>query len=70
MPEMAEAMTEKEPIDEQANGQSFPRFRLSGSAGAPVPFPLFGPAQLLILPSSLSVPLPCARNRVKRFPLG
>ena len=44
MPEVAEATTEKEPINEKADCQSLPRFRTSGPAGASSPFPLLGAA--------------------------
>jgi hypothetical protein len=57
MPEMAKAMTEKEPSDAQADRQSLPRLRPSGSAGAFSPLPMPGAAQLSIPPSSRHVSL-------------
>ena len=44
MPEMAEATTEKEPINEKADCQPLPRLRASGPAGASSPLPLPGAA--------------------------
>jgi hypothetical protein len=47
MPAMAEAMTAKEALNEQAHGQSLPRLRPSGPAGTSVPLPIPGAPQLL-----------------------
>jgi hypothetical protein len=47
MPVMAEATTEKEPIDEEAESKSPSSLRASGVTGAPSPFPVLGAAQLL-----------------------
>ena len=68
MPAMAEATTEKEPINAKANGQYLPRLRVSGTAGASSPLPLSGAAQLLILPSSLPVPRLWAHDLLVLFP--
>ena len=55
MPIMAEAATAKELVDEKAPCQSLPRLRASGSAGAPVSFPVLGAAQLLTLALPVSL---------------
>jgi hypothetical protein len=68
MPEMAEATTEKEPINEKAHCQPLPRLRASGPAGASSPLPLPGAAQLLTFPSSLPVPLLWAHDRLVLLP--
>ena len=68
MPEMVEAMTEKEPIDAQANVQSLPRLRPSSPACTSLSLPLPGAAQLLTLPASWPVPLLCAQNLLVCLP--
>ena len=45
----AEATTEKEPTDEEADCQSSPSLRASGPAGAPAPLPMPSAAKLLTL---------------------
>src|SRR5262245_49575930 len=54
MPKMAEAMTEKEPVDEKADCQSLPYLRTSGPARAPPSLPVPGAAQLLTFSSPCS----------------
>jgi hypothetical protein len=55
MPILAEAATEKELVDEEAECKSLPSFRASGPAGAPAPFQVPGAAQLLTLSSPFSL---------------
>jgi hypothetical protein len=55
MPELAEAPTAQEVVDEEATCQSLPRLRASGTAGAPASIPVPGAAQLLTLPPPVSL---------------
>jgi hypothetical protein len=64
----AEATTEKEPDNEEADCKSSPSLRASGPAGAPSPLPMPGAAKLLTLPFSLKELLPCAHNPLGRLP--
>jgi hypothetical protein len=61
MPLMAEAVTEKEAIDEKAEFESLSSFRASGPTGAALPLPLSGAPQLLIGSSPISPPAPVYR---------
>jgi hypothetical protein len=70
MPQMAEATTAKEPINEKTDDQSLPRLRLPGLARASSPLPLPGAAELLTLRSPLPLPLLGAQNLLKRVLAG
>jgi hypothetical protein len=62
MPVMAEATTEKEPADEEAECKSLPSLRASSFAGAPSPVQVFGAAQLLSFCALSSLKKPLARS--------